>query len=124
MSLKLYNNKGIVISILLLIIMMLICHIMNYLYPKNKFEDIPSSTDYNQLYYDNQFKPLPCKALQEQAQVPCKAAVPTCPPAPTTTKYELSDSELAVIYKNAYEESAREIFMRTVNEINLKLQDD
>jgi hypothetical protein len=121
MSLSLYNNKGIVISILLLIIMMLICHIMNYLYPKNKFENIPLSTDYNQLYYDNQFKPFPCKALQEQqAQVPCKAPVPTCPPVPTTTKYELSESELAVLYKYAYEESAREIFMRTINEIKRK----
>ena len=34
------NSSGVIVSILILIIMMLLCHAMNFFYPKNKFEDV------------------------------------------------------------------------------------
>jgi hypothetical protein len=46
-------SDGVTISILILITMIIICHTMNYLYPKNKFENIPQPTNYNQIYYSN-----------------------------------------------------------------------
>jgi hypothetical protein len=47
------NSDGVTISILILITMILICHTMNYLYPKNKFTNIPQVTNYNKIYYSN-----------------------------------------------------------------------
>jgi hypothetical protein len=44
-------SDGVTISILILITMIIICHTMNYLYPKNKFENIPQNTNYNEIYY-------------------------------------------------------------------------
>ena len=124
---------------------------MNYLYPKNKYKEIPqhpkhpqiynmqlqqqqqqqkphsiiennfqdiqidSKIDYNKIYYSEQNKKKLC--YNDQANVPCDI-VKICNDNPDANT--LSDSELAFFYKVAYEEAAREIFMRTLNELESK----
>jgi len=139
------NTDGVTISILILIFMILTCHTMNYLYPKkrimqnkklnnrlnneklnnilknntnnlNTFINTPNDIDYNKIYYTNQNKKQLCENnLGKQANVPCDI-VKKCSDEDTIDEYSLSDSELAVLYKVAYEEAAREIFMITLRE--------
>jgi hypothetical protein len=110
------NSNGVFISILILILMILICHTMNYLYPKNRFANIPKTTNYNKIYYTNQNEKISCDHLKEiQAEVPCDV-IKTCNDEDQLNLNTLSDSEIAYFYKVAYEEAAREIFMRTLNE--------
>lgn len=114
------NSDGVTISILILILMILTCHSMNYLFPKNKFQNVPQTTSYNTIYYNN--KQL-CNSVNKdtQAKVPCDVLT-ACAEQKTEEKKivkmgsldSLSESELAVLYKVAYEDSAREIFMRTL----------
>ena len=116
------KSSGVFISILILIMMMLICHTMNFFYPKNRFENVgnsrttPETTDYNKIYYSNTDEKQLC-ANVNQAEIPCEI-VRTCKtePAPLPNP-TLSNSELAILYKFAYEESAREILMRKLKEI-------
>jgi hypothetical protein len=117
------NSRGVIISILILIIMMLICHTMNFFYPKNKFENIDtkSITDYNEIYYTDELNKKQLCANVNQAEIPCDI-VKKCEPEPTPTptpipKYTLSSSELDLLYKFAYEASAREIFTRTLEDL-------
>ena len=117
---KLQSN-GVTISILILILMILTCHTMNYLFPKNKFENVPQTTSYNTIYYSN--KQL-CNSVNKdkQAKVPCDV-LSSCAELTEEEKNKakmgsldsLSESELAVLYKVAYENSAREIFTRTIS---------
>jgi len=134
------NTDGVTISILSLILMVLTCHTMNYLFPRNtdtinnnmnnslslnnsvnmnnktikqslnKFLNIPNNTDYNKIYYQNQKTKTSCDN-EEHAHIPipCKK---TCD---TEEDYALSDSELAFLYKYAYEEAGKEILMRKLN---------
>ena len=126
------NTDGVAISILILILMILTCHTMNYLFPKdtntinnnnaninnktikqslNKFLNIPNNTDYNKIYYQNQKTKTSCdKDEHAHIPIPCKK---TCD---TEEDYTLSDSELAFLYKYAYEEAGKEILMRKLNE--------
>lgn len=111
------KSSGVIISILILIIMMLICHTMNFFYPKNKFENVnaKSTTDYNEIYYTDELNKTQLCANVNQAEIPCdivKKCEPELIPKPT-----LSNSELALLYKFAYEESAREIFTRTLEDL-------
>ena len=151
------KSTGVVISILILIIMMLICHTMNFFYPKNNFEDViknsknsknsknnknnsndknsPSQTNYNEIYYTGDENEKQLCAIVDQAEIPCDI-VRTCKPepkptpTPTPTDIEpepttkptfgldsLSNSEIAVLYKVAYEASAREVLTRELNEL-------
>ena len=106
------NSNGVFIAMLILIFMMLICHTMNYLYPKNKFENIPKKINYNAIYYTNQNDKISCDnsgRSEGQAEVPCAIS------KPCDVENTLSDSELAFFYKVAYNQAAREIFMRTLN---------
>jgi len=134
------QTDGVTISILILIFMIVICHTMNYLYPKkritqtnkltkklnnliknnknsiNTFTNTVNDIDYNKIYYHNQNEKQLCDSnLDKQANVPCNV-VKQCSDDDKLDEYTLSDSELAVIYKVAYEEAAREIFMRTLRE--------
>lgn len=131
------NADGVALSILILILMIVSCHTMNYLYPKdnkdtkdirnnrkqintvkiskqtlNNFFDIPNTiptnTNYNKIYYQNQNKPTLCDNVNH-ANIPCKK---TCK---SEEEYTLSDSELAFLYKYAYEEAGNEILMRELN---------
>ena len=147
------NTDGVTISILILIFMILICHTMNYLYPRkrmpqtiklnhklniklnnklnnlkknnknninsiNTFTNTANDIDYNKIYYHNQNEKKLCDAnLDKQANVPCDI-IKKCSDDEALDEYTLSDSELAVLYKVAYEEAAREIFMRTLREEN------
>ena len=154
------NTDGVTISILILIFMILICHTMNYLYPRkrmpqtiklnhklnhklnnklnnliknnknnknnknsiNTFTNTANDIDYNKIYYHNQNEKKLCDAnLDKQANVPCDI-IKKCSDDEEIDEeideYTLSDSELAVLYKVAYEEAAREIFMRTLREEN------
>ena len=134
------KSSGVFISILILIMMILICHTMNFFYPKNKFvnidrnsdsEDTPKKTDYNQIYYSNESDKKQLCANVDQAEIPCDIVrtcitesntepvivVPEITSAPTLGLNSLSNSELAMLYKFAYEESAREILMRKLKEI-------
>ena len=79
------NSQGLIISILILISLMLICHISNYLYNKNLKEknnfsnltlSIPTTTkpiDYNKIYYEPKgiTSNLSCSQAQQQANIPC-----------------------------------------------------
>lgn len=140
-----FNSQGLIISIIILISMMLICHTVNFLYPKNinynmhhnnhnkpkphnknqnSFSNlllaIPNNTlpnEYNKIYYDydNKNKQSECN-LKKEAEIPCKV-VSSCNSTPTPTqKYQLSDSELAVVYRDAYASAGREVLLRTLNE--------
>jgi hypothetical protein len=137
-----FKSKGLFISIIILILMMIICHTTNFIYPKNKNSNsfsnlelsIPNNTvpvEYNKIYYDyNKSDQSQCK-LKKEAEIPCKivskctvansvnsanSSIPTS--IPTTTKYQLSESEMAIIYRDAYFASGRELLMRTLNDIN------
>ena len=128
------NGDGVALSILILILMIITCHTMNYLYPRdtkdtinnrkkmntvkinkqslNNFfnipNNIPQNTNYNKIYYQNQQKPTLCDNVNH-ANIPCKK---TCN---SEEDYALSDSELAFLYKYAYEEAGKEILMRELN---------
>lgn len=128
------NADGVALSILILILMIITCHTMNYLYPRdtkntinnrkkmntvkinkqslNNFfnipNNIPQNTNYNKIYYQNQQKPTLCDNVNH-ANIPCKK---TCN---SEEDYALSDSELAFLYKYAYEEAGKEILMRELN---------
>jgi len=138
------NTDGIAISILILILMVLTCHTMNYLFPRdtnsmnksvsmnnsvsmnksasmnnninNKtikqsldtFFNIPNNTNYNKIYYQNQKEKKRCDK-DAHPHIPCKK---TCS---TEEDYALSDSELAFLYKYAYEEAGKEILLRKLN---------
>ena len=106
---------------------------MNLFYPKNNFknisknnnnnsEDTPNQTDYNEIYYTNELDNKQLCANVNQAQIPCDIVracktEPAPTPVPTSGWDSLSNSERAVLYKVAYEESAREILMRKLKEI-------
>ena len=138
------NTDGVAISILILILMVLTCHTMNYLFPRdtnsmnksvsmnnsvsmnksasmnnninNKtikqsldtFFNIPNNTNYNKIYYQNSNTISSCDNV-EHANIPCKK---TCN---YEEDYALSDSELAFLYKYAYEEAGKEILLRKLN---------
>jgi len=147
------NTDGVTIAILILIFMILICHTMNYLYPRkqmtqnktlnnklnnklkplinnkknsiNTFINTSNAIDYNKIYYHNQNEQKLCDAnLDKQAHVPCniikKCSDDEALDDEALDEYTLSDSELAVLYKVAYEAAAREIFMRTLRENSIE----
>jgi hypothetical protein len=92
---------------------------MNFFYPKNNFEnvDATSTTNYNEIYYTDELNKKQLCANVNQAEIPCDI-VKKCEPVPTPNpKPTLSQSELALLYKFAYEASAREIFTRTLEDL-------
>lgn len=112
------THTGLIIALCILISMLLICHTMNFLFPhkRNSFYNIPSMTrplptQYNIITYDNNLGKIPCDS---QAQIPCNI-LQQC--KNQQTKYELSDSEFALLYKEAYEMAGEEVLLRTLNEM-------
>ena len=90
----------------------------------NTFTNTANDIDYNKIYYHNQNEKKLCDAnLDKQANVPCDI-IKKCSDDEEIDEeideYTLSDSELAVLYKVAYEEAAREIFMRTLRENSIE----
>ena len=122
------KSSGVFSSIIVLICLILVCHIANYLYPKQNYKNnqknrnnflnmnlaIPSNpapTQYNMITYDNHNNQSLCSQKNE-AEIPCKL-VKTCP---KPTPYQLSDSELAVVYRDAYNSAGRELILRTLKD--------
>ena len=124
-----FKSQGLFISILILIFMILICHTVNFLYPNkhnknsnsfaNMILEIPKTfpTEYNKIYYDynDKNKKEECK-LKNEAEIPCNIMSSCSTPTPIPTKYQLSDSEMAMIYRDAYASAGRELLIRTLNE--------
>ena len=139
-----FKSQGLIISIIILIALMLICHTVNYLYPSdnthnthnthnktiynynnmlNSFSNLPLSipkntisSEYLKLYYEKQNghpSKLNCSHKNEAA-IPCNA-VPTCS-LPKPTEYQLSDSDIGLIYSDAYKNAGRELLLRTLKE--------
>lgn len=121
-----FNSTGLLIAICILIIMLLVCHIMNFLYPRNSnnFENVhqiqgqmptkPLPTQYNIISYDNHLGKIPCDS---QAQIPCQVLQEQCSQSTQPTQFQLSDSELAILYKEAYEQAGAEVLSRTLQEM-------
>jgi hypothetical protein len=122
------NSSGVYASIIILISLMLICHTANFLYPntlkyknRNDFFNMnlsiptkPTPTEYNEITYENQNNQISCNA-QKQAEIPCDVVKSCKNPNPTQTPYQLSESEMAVIYRDAYASAGRELLLRTIN---------
>ena len=133
-----FKSKGLFVSIIILIGLLLVCHISNFLYPKNSrydkninsfsnlalsIPDTPLATEYNQLIYHRQNDPTVCKNVNE-AEIPCSVKS-VCDAGsritvPITTPYELSESEWAVVYKSLYESAGREVLLRELHLSNPK----
>ena len=116
-----FKSKGLLISIIILIILILLCHISNYLYNKNKFYNIqlsiPKNTpplQYNKIDIDNQNGLSNC-LLSNEAQIPCKI-ISNCNTNPSTTKYNMTESEMIDLYKYVYETAGLQVLQRTLNE--------
>ena len=127
-----FKSKGLFISIIILISMMLICHTVNFLYPRNHNSNsfsnlelsIPNNTvpiEYNKIYYesDDNTEKRECK-IKNEAEIPCKVIKPchtTIPmtTTPMTTKYILSENEINLLYRNMYSDSGRQILLRTLS---------
>ena len=112
-----YNNTGLLVAICILISMILVCHTMNFLYPRksNNFGNVPLPTQYNIISYDNQLGKMPCDS---QAQLPCnilQQQQTQCSNPSSISK--LSDSEIALLYKEAYERAGEEVLIRTLQEM-------
>ena len=117
------TNRTLVIAITILIILLLICHLANFFYPKyhqqhqskNNFTipDTPMTTinnTYNRITYEPPLiQQISC---QPHAQLPCpdKPSDVTCP-----TSYKPTPVDEALYYKFAYEAAGLEVMNRTVN---------
>ncbi len=117
-----FNSSGIFVAMLILIIMLLICHTMNFLYPinainsttlsKSYFNNMVSRvlpTQYNVITYNKQSLQKPCES---HAQLPCKIINENC--STPTQQNTLSDIELILLYKEAYQLAGQEVLSRTL----------
>jgi hypothetical protein len=115
------NQEILFIALFILILLLLTCHISNFLYPsnntknRNDFNNYPP-IQYNDIYYYGQPGKNICNTLNDsQAQIPC---IVRSQCTPQHTKYQLSQSEIAMLYKFAYEEAGREILRRELKIAN------
>ena len=133
-----FKSQGLLISILILISLILICHTVNFLYPKHQthhtynthqsqnknlnnflnlaIPNITTPVEYNQIYYDKQALKIPCNQSKE-AQIPCNvvsSCTNTTPQIPITTQYQLSDSELNILYRSLYADAGRQVLYKTL----------
>ena len=128
-----FKSQGLFISIIILIGMILICHTVNFLYPNkhqtnsnsfaNMILEIPKTfpTEYNKIdyNYNDKNKKEECR-LKNEAEIPCNIVSSCATSTPTATQFQLSDSEMAMIYRDAYASAGRELLLRTINEENPK----
>ena len=136
-----FKYQGLFVSIIILICLLIVCHTSNFLYTKkyknnknlNSFLNVPVSiptkplakplaTQYNKIIYENQNDMSVCNQINE-AQIPCKI-ISDCSnknkesieAKPTQTlPYELSESEIAVLYRDMYASAGREVLSRGLN---------
>ena len=129
MNLKLYDtNTTLFITISVLLIMILVCQVSNYLYPKEKFNDNYLYTHpTNKLYSTINYYSLPqgiCNNDITNANIPCStmesSKTKSCnKPLPTEmcklTKNKLTTEQLTTLYRYLYERSGLEIIKRVIN---------
>jgi hypothetical protein len=127
-----FKSNGVLISILILICLLLVCHVSNFIYPKkskpnknlNSFSNLalsipntPVDTQYNLITYDRPNGSTVCNNVNE-AEIPC-SIISECAAASNAMTipepYELSESEWAVIYKTAYQSAGLEVLLRSLN---------
>ena len=133
-----FKSNGVLISILILICLLLVCHVSNFIYPKkskpnknlNSFSNLalsipntPVDTQYNLITYDRPNGSSVCKNVNE-AEIPC-SIISECSAAAAAANamsipepYELSESEWAVIYKTAYQSAGLEVLLRSLDSID------
>lgn len=120
-----FNYTGLFIAILILLGMLITCHMRNYFNkPKSDFINlvVPTGTpplQYNQISYTPGIQKIPCE-VADQGNFPC-SQIQTCSTPQNTQFSQLSDSELAVLYKEAYELAGLEIIKRTLEEQNTEI---
>jgi hypothetical protein len=118
-----FNYTGLFIAVLILLGMLITCHLRNYFNtPKSDFINlaIPTGTPplkYNQISYTPGIQKIPCE-IAAQGNFPC-SQIQTCSSPQTTQAAQLSDSELAILYKEAYERAGLELMKRVITKQNL-----
>jgi hypothetical protein len=132
---KNFGYIGLFISVLILLGMLVCCHLSYYFDKKvliqSDFIDLalPKGTlplIYNQISYSNALKKIPCE-IMPQAQIPCNLRQQCSQQSSQSSQlsqlsqYQLSDSELALLYKEAYEKAGLETMLRTLNETTTTL---
>jgi hypothetical protein len=123
-----FNHTGLFIAVLILLGMLITCHLRNYFnprqtprltsMPKSDFIDlaIPTATPpikYNKITYNPAKQTIPCE-IANQGSFPC-SQIQSCMDdqnPQTTQAFQLSDSEIALLYKEAYERAALEVMNR------------
>lgn len=128
MNLKLDDtNITLFFAIGILISLIAICHLSNYLYPKEKFLNTclysnPVNTKYTNINYYALPKGI-CDNIIENANIPCptteSSKTKSCgKPSPTEscqiTKTELTPEQLTTLYRYLYERSGLEIMKRVI----------
>lgn len=118
-----FKYTGLFISVLILLGMLITCHLRNYfntfIHNKNNFVNlsVPTGTPqikYNKITYVPGIQQIPCE-IANQANFPC-SQIQTCLIPKTIKAEQLSDSELAILYKEAYKRAGLEIIKRTLEE--------
>ena len=118
-----FNYTGLFISVLILLGLLITCHLRNYFnIPKSDFINlvVPTGTpslQYNQISYTPGMLKIPCE-IAEQGHFPC-SQIQQCSSPQTTQATQLSDSELAILYKEAYERAGMEVMKRILTKQNL-----
>lgn len=120
-----FKYIGLFISVLILLGMLITCHLRNYFNtptPKSDFINlaIPTGTpplQYNKISYFPSIRQIPCE-IANQGNFPC-SQIQTCTTPQATQMEQLSDSELAILYKEAYERAGLEIIKRTLQKQQL-----
>lgn len=128
MNLKLDDtNITLFFAIGILISLIVICHLSNYLYPKEKFNNTclysnPINTKYTNINYyslpkgicDNDITNanIPCPTNESSKKKICSKPSPTesCQP----TKTELTPEQLTTLYRYLYERSGLEVIKRVI----------
>jgi len=117
-----FNYTGLFIAVLILLGMLITCHLRNYfIAPKSEFINlaVPTGTpplQYNQISYTPSIQKIPCE-IAAQGNFPC-SQIQSCSSPQTKQAPQLSDSELAILYKEAYEQAGLELMKRIITKQN------
>lgn len=110
------QKRILLLSISILIVMLLLCHLANFFYPKNKFINLGTPvTTFNNTYNRITYEPPLTQQIscQPHAQLPCpdkSRDETTC-----TNSYKITPIDEALFYKFAYAAAGLEVMNRSVN---------